>query len=51
MVNECPDFKRLFRATLDEAFYWQRSDWPERMKALLLWIREMRLKWRIWEVV
>ena len=55
MVNEMvPMFKGLFRASLGEA-NWRLStgNAAERFRArgILSWIREMRLKWRIWEVV
>jgi hypothetical protein len=54
MVNEAPLFKGLFRASLEEA-RWRLSlrNPAERFRArlILFWIREMRLKWRIFEVV
>jgi len=54
MVNEAPLFKGLFAASLGEAL-WRLStgNVAERFRArsILSWIREMRLKWRIWECV
>lgn len=54
MGNDGPEFKGIFRASLAEA-RWRLSigNASEGLRArrILSWIREMRLKWGIWDCV